>query len=174
MSIPRMVSDPSNHPRVMSYLEQNASIDAYREGWIDIRYAPAEDRVLFYTPDRIGAVGRSLSGAKPKWKAYGDTSGILTVGKGRTMVLVEDAASACSVARLEGFQGGALLGTNLSPSQKTQLRGLDNVIIALDRDASRKALSMQAKIQGLVPCSVRFLTDDLKHLSVPQIRSILR
>lgn len=173
-SIPSLVSDPSHHERVMAYLEQNSSMDAYLERWIDIRYAPAEDRVLFYTPDRQGAAGRSLSGAKPKWKVYGDTSGILTVGRGGTMVLVEDAASACSVARIEGYKGGALLGTNLSPVQKTQLRGLDNVIIALDRDASRKALWMQAKIQGLVPCSVRFLTDDLKHLTVPQIRSILR
>lgn len=172
--IPRMVSDPSHHPRVMSYLEQNSSVDAYNERWIDIRYTPADDRVLFYTPDRQGAVGRSLSGAKPKWKVYGDTSGILTVGTGRTMVLVEDAASACSVARLDDIQGGALLGTNMSPVQKAQLRGLDNVIIALDRDASRKALWMQAKIQGLVPVTVRFLIEDLKHLSVPQIRSIIQ
>ena len=172
--IPSMVSDPKHHPSVMRYLDQNGSMAAYENRWIDIVYAPADDRVLFCNRDRVGAVGRSLSGAKPKWKVYGDTTSILTVGNGPALVLVEDAASACSVARLDGFVGGALLGTNLSPNQKAQLRSYERVIVALDKDASRKALSMQAKIQGLVPCSVRFLNEDLKYLSTDKIWSVLR
>lgn len=172
--IPRLVSDPSNHPSVMEYLRRNGSLEAYENGWITIVYAPADDRVLFCNRDKIGAVGRSLSGQKPKWKVYGDTTSILTVGTGSTIVLVEDAASACSVARIPDFVGGALLGTNLSPNQKAQLRSYERVIVALDKDASRKALSMQAKIQGLRPTSVRFLSDDLKYLTPVQIAELLQ
>jgi len=171
--IPSLVSDPKHHPSVIRYLERNGSLPAYEDRWIDIMYAPAEDRVLFYNREKVGAVGRSLSGQKPKWKAYGDTTSILAVGTGSTIVLVEDAASACSVARLDKLVGGALLGTNLSPNQKAQLRSYERIIIALDRDASKKALLMQAKIQGLRPCSVRFLSEDLKYLSPEEIRSIL-
>ena len=171
--VPLLVSDPKHHPSVMRYLEEVGSMAAYENRWIDIMYAAADDRVLFYNRERVGAAGRSLSGQKPKWKVYGDTTSILTVGTGSTIVLVEDAASACSVARIDGLVGGALLGTNLSPNQKAQLRSYENIIIALDRDASKKALYMQAKIQGLRPCSVRFLSDDLKYLSEEDIRSIL-
>ena len=171
--IPSLVSDPKHHPSVIRYLEQNGSLDAYEQRWIEIVYTPAEDRVLFYNHEKVGAAGRSLSGQKPKWKVYGDTTSILTVGTGSTIVLVEDAASACSVARLDGFVGGALLGTNLSPHQKSQLRSYERIIIALDKDASKQALLMQAKIQGLRPCAVRFLSDDLKYLSPVEIRSIL-
>lgn len=172
--IPRVVSDPANHPAVMTYLSQNGCMPAYENRWISILYAPAEDRVLFCNADKTGAAGRALFGQKPKWKVYGDTTSILTVGMGTTIVLVEDAASACSVARVDGLVGGALLGTNLSPHQKAQLRSYENVVVALDKDASRKALSLQAKIQGLKPVRVRFLTEDLKYLSPVQIVELIK
>jgi len=171
--LPSPLSDPSNHPRVVEYLKNNGCLAAYENGWIDIKYAPADDRVLFFTNEGAGAIGRSLNGAVPKWKAYGDTSGLLTVGEGHTLVLVEDAASACSVARVDGYIGGALLGTNLSPEQRRALRRYGSVTISLDKDASKKSLKMHSAIQGLVPTRVRLLSEDAKNLTTDQIRRTL-
>jgi hypothetical protein len=171
--IPSILSSPDHHPAVLRYLERNGSMDAYKSGLCQIRYEPASDRVLFFMPHGRGAVGRSLRGDKPKWKAYGDTAGLLTVGSGPTVVLVEDAASACAVSRLNGYTGAALMGTNLSPLQRVQLMSYSMVLIALDKDASRKALSLKASLDGTVPVRVRFLEDDLKYLTVERLRSVL-
>lgn len=171
---PSILTLPDNNPHVLRYLERNGSMDAYRDGLCHMRYDPATDRVLFFMQDRKGAVGRSLRGDKPKWKAYGDTAGILTVGQGDTLVLVEDAASACSVGRVSGFVGGALMGTNISPVQRQELLSYKNVIVALDKDASRKALSIQASLRGYANVSVIFLEEDLKYLSIERVKGVLQ
>lgn len=171
--LPSPVSDPTQHPEVVQYMEQNGCMDAYEKGDVRIAYDPAEDRVLFYMPSRLGAIARKLSGSGPKWKAYGDISGLLTVGSGDTTVVVEDAASACSLSRVDGLQGAALMGTNMSPDQKRQLRHCSCVVIALDKDASRKSLTMAQKLRGLVPCRVRLLEEDLKYLSPDAIEEVL-
>jgi len=172
--VPELLSCPSHHEKVMDYLQTNGCLEALQQGWIKIRYAPADDRVLFFTNSDAGAIGRSLSGSTPKWRAYGDTSGILSVGEGHTLVLVEDAASACSVARVDGYIGGAILGTNLSRDQRRDLRSYEAVTISLDRDASRGALSMHSAIQGLVPAKVRLLSEDAKNMTTEQIRRTLK
>lgn len=171
--LPSILSLPDHHPAALRYLERNGSLDAYRSGLCHIRFDPATERVLFFMPDRKGATGRSLTGERPKWKAYGDTSGLLTVGSGKKVVLVEDAASACAVSRVDGYVGAALMGTNLNPVQRQQLRHYEMVLIALDKDASRKSLSLKAGLDGTVPVHVRLLEDDLKYLSEDQIRSVL-
>jgi hypothetical protein len=172
-AIPSILSSPDHHPHVLRYLERNGSMDVYRDGLCHIKFDPASDRVLFYMADRKGAVGRSLRGEKPKWKAYGDTAGILTVGSGDTLVLVEDAASACSVGRVSGLVGGALMGTNISPEQRHQLGAYQHVVLALDKDASRKSLMIQASLRGYVNVSVRFLEEDLKYLTIERVREVL-
>lgn len=172
--VPSILALPDHHPHVLRYLERNGSMDAYRDGLCHVRYDPAADRVLFFMQDRLGAVGRSLRGDKPKWKAYGNTTGILTVGKGDQLVLVEDAASACAVSRVSGLVGGALMGTNISPTQRHQLLSYRNVIVALDKDASRKALSIQASLRGYVRVSVRFLDEDLKYLTTERVKGVLQ
>lgn len=171
--IPSFLSDPSHHDKVIEYLKQNGSYEAYEDGLIKIRYAPADDRVLFYLPDETGAVGRSLRGAKPKWMVYGDTDSLFTVGTGYIAVVVEDAASACGISRVQNLVGCALLGTSMSIRQKDQLRKYERVIIALDKDASQKSIQMQKKLTGLTKAELRFLNDDPKHLTPDQIRSIM-
>lgn len=173
LPLPDLMSDPSHHNHVLEYLESNGSHEAYEKGDVYCTYAPAEDRVLFFMPDRSGAVGRSLSQKIPKWKAYGDTSGLLTVGTGDIAVVVEDAPSACAVSRAKGYVGAALMGTNVSPVQKRQLKKFSKIIIALDKDASRKSLSVQRMFQGVVPCSVRLLDRDCKHMTTEQIKDII-
>lgn len=171
--IPSFLSDPSHHGKVVDYLKANGSYEAYEHGLIKIRYAPADDRVLFYLNDESGAVGKSLRGDKPKWLLYGEIDSLFTVGTGNTVVVVEDAASACGISRVPDLVGCALLGTNMSINQKDQLRKYDRVIIALDKDASQKSIQMQKRLTGLTKAELRFLNDDPKHLTAQQISRIM-
>jgi len=171
-SLPSIVSSIDHHKEALSYIESVNSLEAYRDGLIKIKYAPRDNRVLFYTEDGKGAVGRALDGRTPKWYTYGDTSKGIKVGQG-IPVLVEDAPSACSVSRLEGYCGYALLGTRVTPFIKDQLRHFDEVIIILDKDASSKAVSMSRSIQSITKAAVRFTTEDLKWLSVRKILNVI-
>jgi ribosomal protein L37AE/L43A len=172
--VPEHLSRPEHHAKATAYLQSVSSWQAYEEGLIKVRYAPAEDRVLFFFPEDRGAVGRSLNGQKPKWRAYGDISGLLTVGSGDTAVLVEDAASACSISRFLFCSGCALLGTELRSEQKSQLMAYQRVIIALDKDASRKAVAMKSKIEARAPTSVVLLEEDLKFCTLRDIERLIK
>lgn len=169
--LPTMNADPSNHEAVMEYLDDNNCIKAYEDNAIKLTYDPAKNRVLFWMNQGQGAVGRTLSsGVKPKWLSYGDTTGVLAVGNQPTAVVVEDAASACSVYTTGIYTGVALLGTNVSPQQKRQLMAYERIIICLDKDATIKALRLRERLSGLVSTGVKFLDDDLKYLSPNEIK----
>jgi len=171
--LPGLTSSIDHHPEAVCYLDRVHSLHAYRKGLADIRYYPKEHRVLFYMNNGAGCVGRSLySDAKPKWKAFGDTTGIFTCGTGKTGIVVEDAASACAVSVLADVTGIALLGTNVSPLQKVQLLNYDKLIISLDKDASKKAIMLLRKLEAFVPTTVRFLEEDAKWLSEEELRGI--
>lgn len=170
--IPSLTSDCHRHPRVMRYLADNHCLAAYEDKAVKIRYCPASDRVLFYTSGQEGAVGRALRKVRPKWKVYGELSSLFQVGNHDVAVLVEDAASACSVYATGQYTGVALLGTNLSLKQKKLIRGFSKIIIALDKDASKKALRMCGELRGVTQTSVKFLERDLKYLSAKDVRKV--
>jgi DNA primase len=77
-------------------------------------------------------------------------------------IVVEDAASACAVYATGKYTGVALLGTNISPLQRNQLKAFTKLIICLDKDASRKSIVLLRQLQGVADCTVKFLTNDLK------------
>tara|TARA_R110000796_G_scaffold203702_1_gene319961 strand:+ start:1407 stop:2177 length:771 start_codon:yes stop_codon:yes gene_type:complete len=172
-TLPAIVSSIDNHPEALSYVRSVNSLEAYENGWVKIKYAPRDGRVLFYTGDGKGAVGRALDGRTPKWYTYGDTSKGIQVGQG-IPVLVEDAPSACSVARVEGYCGYALLGTRLTQTIKRQVMHFESVLIVLDKDANSKAVLMARGMQSVCRASVRFTDEDLKCLSTEQIHTLLQ
>jgi len=174
LDIPTLLSSPENHPAVIKYLEDNNSIEAYREGLVRVEYAPADKRVLFFSQSGSGAVGRSLVGDLPKWKQYGWIDGLLKVGSGSTAIVVEDVNSACVVGMLPDCSGCALLGTVLSTQQKTELCHFTNVVIALDKDASKKAIKLKERLDGRVNVKVIFLEDDIKCIGISRSKKILR
>ena len=117
-------------------------------------------------------MGRALDKRIPKWWSYGDTSGGIVVGDNSHAVVVEDAASACSVSRI-GVTGVALLGTQLTPPIKSKLSEFTRVTIILDKDASCKALTIAKTLAQYTSASVRLTRDDLKWLSVNKIREVI-
>ena len=169
--IPPLTTRVTNHDPAVSYLKHVNSYDAYLRGDIKIRYAPKEDRVLFYNSDGTGAVGRSLRPIRAKWWSYGDLSEGIHVGTGKHAVLVEDVASACSVSSVTGYVGIALLGTNITKSITKTLNKYQKVTLVLDNDASLKAISLARKLN--MQCNVRFTRLDLKYLTAQAIEDLV-
>ncbi len=178
LPLPSIVSNPRHHIYVMQYLEKVNCLDALSNHWLDIKLDPARNRVLFYMNDGLGAVGRSVNDSKPKWLSYGDTTGALFVKPdNKHCVVVEDAASACSVARLDGITGVALLGTNMSALQQQQILQYRTVTIVLDKDASRKAIKLASQLRSsatVSTISIRFTKEDLKYLSKDEVWDLLQ
>ena len=169
--MPEVTTSVENHPPALEYLKAVNSLEAYELGYIKIRYAPSDNRVLFYTPDNFVAVGRALDKRIPKWWSFGDTSKGVEVGTGSHAVLVEDVPSACSVSRLYGYTGYALLGTNVTVPIKNALNKYNNVSIVLDKDASSRSLLISRQCSNI--SYVRFTDKDLKLLSVLDLKKVL-
>ena len=85
----------------------------------------------------------------------------------------ESATSACSVSRVEGVCGYALLGTNITTPIKSRLRHFRCVIIILDKDASSKALRLGKSLQSHITVQVKLTKEDLKWLDVESISHLL-
>jgi hypothetical protein len=169
--LPSMTVSVRKHAPSIDYLKSVNSWDAYESGLIKIRYLPTENRVLFYTNDGTGAVGRALDSRLPKWWKYGETSLGISVGSGEHAVLVEDVASACAVSRISGVVGFALLGTNITTGIKAQLVKYNKTTLVLDNDASSKAVYL-CKKHGAVT-NLRLTKEDLKCLSPQEIKKVI-
>jgi len=111
----------------------------------------------------VDAVGRSLTDEKPKWWRYGRSGFPFTCGVGHVGIVVEDCASACSVS--SNYTGIALLGTSLLDSYIPILRRYKKLYVALDKDATKKALDIVIKLQDVVTTKMMILNQDLKDMS---------
>lgn len=88
----------------------------------------------------------------------------------KKIIVVEDCLSAIRAARQ--FYAVSLLGTNLSVDALFEiLKFSDHVILALDKDATGKALAYQKKYRFLAPqLQVAVLDKDLKHETDEEIK----
>jgi hypothetical protein len=112
----------------------------------------------------VDAAGRALDkNVKPKWWRYGNSGNPFVCGSGRVGILLEDCASACSVPTI--FSGVALLGTSLPESYLPTLRTFDRLIVALDKDATKKAIDLVRRLQGVRPTSLVILDKDVKDMT---------
>lgn len=162
--LPGYLTSVAGNSRCEDYLRKNNVMKAYESGLVRLSYDPKEDRILFLVRDKAGvvvdAIGRSLKGSLPKWKVYGTAKLPFICGTNKTAFLVEDCASASAISHIA--TGIALLGTSLKASYIDTIKQYNKVVIALDQDASRKALAIQAQLRYFVPCQVALLQEDLK------------
>ena len=56
------------------------------------------------------------------------------------------------------------MGTNLLDTHKKVLQKYDMVYVALDKDATQKALEIVRKLRGVVPATMMILNQDLKDM----------
>lgn len=171
--IPDLILPVHNRPDVIEYLKSVNSYEAYTSGLVDIKYSPVEDRVMF--PVKVGDTiegysGRALTYPFPKWKKYGIVTSLFSCGRGPIGVLVEDAPSACAVGIIPDYTGLALLGTQLITQHKLQLMKFKTVLIALDPDASGKAIELSRRIPN---SRVVLIPNDLKYYKYLGVKEIL-
>ena len=162
--------------KCVKYLYDNNSYEAYKLDLCDIVYDKSLDRCVFLVKNGSyieGAVGRALGNFKPKWYMYDSSAYPFICGKGKEGILVEDCPSACVIGAA-GLSGVALLGTSIKPSYMDILLGLyESLVVALDRDATNKALDMARELSYYIPTTVRILERDLKHYTVSEAKEIL-
>jgi len=157
------------------YVRSVHAYDAYLSGAADIRYDFKRNRVAYIvkTDNKIvDAAGRSLDGRNPKWYRYNNSSVPFACGDKATALLVEDCASACAVSNL--VTGVALLGTNLLDEHIEFLSKYKQVFVALDKDATDKALDMVKILCRKVPTKLMVLDRDLKNLNNEERNEFIR
>ena len=152
----------------IQYLQQVGCHNAFVDNTTDIRYDYKRDRIVFCVADKSGNIvdgaGRALQRhVKPKWYRYGASRMPFTCGTSKHGVIVEDCASAVRVSHL--VSGIALLGTHLFEGALSFLKDYDKITLALDHDATAKAVGMLGDIQWQVEdVGMVVLERDLKNV----------
>ena len=174
--VPSSFSSIMDSDKCMEFLRKNNCIDAYTNDLCDIVYDKRLDRCVFMVNNEgqiEGAVGRALGNFKPKWYMYGSSPYPFICGKDKVGILVEDCPSACVIGAA-GFSGVALLGTSLKASYlKVLTETYESLVVALDRDATNKALYMASELSYYIPSTVMVLEKDFKHYSVEEAKEFL-
>jgi len=169
----------ARNDKALEMVLKRNSYEAYRKGRADIQYDVRQDRVVFMIREGdklIDAVGRKLkeNNKRPKWFRYARSRHpfVCPTKTDSTMaVLVEDCFSACAVSELH--HGIALMGTNLPNEYLTTLKNYSRIVVALDRDASKKAIELTKHLKLVVPASLVFLKKDIKNMKLEEIKEIL-
>ena len=157
------------------YLRRVGAYDAYLAGAVDLRYDVRMNRVVFLIREErkvVDGAGRSLDGRTPKWYRYANSRYPFVCGDGDVAVVVEDCASACCL--YGDACGVALLGTSLLPDHIDVLKKYRRVFIALDKDATDKAIGMVRTLHTHVPTRLMVLRTDLKNMERTQRHEFIR
>lgn len=155
----------------------------HRWGLSDLKlyYDVKDDRVVFPIHKNgrvVDAIGRSLfNNTAPKWYKYGKNCSYyahtLHISDVFTAVLVEDVISAITVANYFPVTGFGILGTSLQQEHLYALSDFDRVVVALDPDASKKALEHAKDLNSYVKeVRVLKLKDDLKYKSLEDFNKL--
>ena len=173
--VPDTFVSVSRRVEAESYLRKVGAYDAYLSGVADIRYDVRMNRVVFLIKDGrkvVDAAGRALNDRTPKWYRYASSKHPFVCGGVSTAILVEDCASACACH--EVGSGVALLGTNLLTEHIEVLKQYDRVFVALDKDATDKAITMVRTLHSHVPTRLMVLHTDLKNMEKDERNDFLR
>lgn len=166
-----------DQPGVRRYLAANNCSYAYGHKPSKFFYDKINERLVFIEYDTtnkvILATGRSLRNENPKWYKYMALPATYynapLLQSAEVSFIVEDCASACSLARISHTM--ALCGTSYNAEaliRNIKVFGSNKVIICLDADAQIKALKIKQDLKGLGSFSsvqVLNLPDDAKNLS---------
>ncbi len=164
---------PKSRTPLITTMKKNHAFLAFDDYRADIRYDPKQNRLVFIVYDNgtpVDAVGRRLGmGSKiSKWHRYGKAGQPFICKKSKgarsdTLIIVEDCFSAC--AATVSHDGAALMGTSLYATFIPVFKKYKNLIIALDADAKRDAISIQKELQFFVPTRVVYLDEDVKSMT---------
>ena len=157
------------------YLRRHGVHDAYLSGAVDLRWDFKRGRVVFLVKNRgkiVDAAGRLVHGVGPKWYRYGNSRHPFYCGTHDSAFVVEDCVSACAVNPVA--TGVALLGTNLLQEHVDFLSQFKRVYVALDKDATDKAIDMVRVLMPVVPTKLTVLHTDIKNIQKEERHDFLR
>ena len=175
--IPDTFVSLSRSKQAEEYVKRVGSYEAYLSGLADIRYDLQQDRVVYLVKSLsngrvVDATGRSLTNRKPKWRRYGTSRTTFLSGNGLCGIIVEDCPSACSVSHLA--VGISLMGTSLLDEHIDVIKQFEKVYIALDKDATTKAISMMKRLRNYVPTRLIVLNKDLKDMQIGERNEFIK
>ena len=167
----------SRSKQAEQYAKRVGSYEAYLSGLVDLRYDLQQDRIVYLVKSTsngriVDGVGRTLTNRKPKWRRYGDNKTPFVCGKDDNVIIVEDCPSACSVSGLT--TGLALMGTTLLDEYIDVIKNYKKVYIALDKDATTKAISMMKRLRNYVPTKLIVLNKDLKDMQIGERNEFIK
>jgi DNA primase len=175
--IPNTFVSLSRSKQAEEYVKRVGSYEAYLSGLTDIRYDLQQDRVVYLVKSIsngrvVDATGRALTNRKPKWRRYGGNKSPFICGTTDNVFVVEDCPSACSVSELT--TGLALMGTTLLDEHIDVIKNYNKVYIALDKDATGKAVLLMKKLRNYVPTKLIVLNKDLKDMQIGERNEFIR
>lgn len=171
-----MFFNPLQNSDCYKYMQLYKLMPAYIYRYSDIRYDPKQHRIVFFLKDHKGvihgATGRTLNyHNSPKWTIYDRVGGCPFIYKHKTetrsCILVEDAISAINAGNINSSI--ALLGTTINETSIQYLLAYDILYIALDDDATSKALELQHILSSYRPTKIIPLLKDLKYYSSSEL-----
>ena len=148
--------------KMIKYMDKNNITKAWRDSEVELFHDVLQDRAVFAIKKDgiiVDAIGRALKFGR-KWHRYGDTNEPFVCGSGDDLYLVEDAASACAIASYGTAM--ALLGTNLTDRALEIAKEYPRCIVCLDKDASKKALTLTVRLKQFTNTTMRLLEFDPK------------
>jgi hypothetical protein len=164
-----------SNEQARKYLYRHNCMAAVEAGKTEVFYDPKLDRVVFTIKKdncTVDAAGRALGDVKPKWHRYGSsTTPFVCHTDYNVLCIVEDAASACAVS--EVCSGMALGGTSLQLDYICAIVPYKKLIVALDNDASLKALKFVKKLSFYRPTQFLHLKYDLKYMNKNEILELI-
>jgi len=168
------VRDVTRSHECLNYLNEFNCMEIFDKNPDRFCYDVKNDRLAFmtvYDSKVVGAVGRALKYGM-KWYRYDNSHIPFIIGDNEDVaVVVEDCTSACVVSH--EATGIALLGTNLLTEHISYIKPYKKVIVALDRDATDKAVDIQRKLAIHVDkCNVMILERDLKYENKDTIKDM--
>ncbi len=159
-------------PEALKYIQQYGIGGANT----NIKYNINDQRIVFNYKDLY--IGRCLIfGVLPKWYNYTNTDTPFKVQKNLTertnaVILVEDCTSACKASSV--LDAIALLGTTLKTEYIEEVLQYEKIYIALDEDATNKAIKIYDTLILLRECRIIPLKKDIKYLSTIEIEELLK
>lgn len=157
------------------YLRKYGAYDSYLSGAVDLRWDFKRGRVVFLVKHKgkvVDAAGRLIHGVGPKWYRYGSSRHPFYCGTHDSAFVVEDCVSACAVNPMA--TGVALLGTNLLQEHIDFLCRFKSVFVALDKDATDKAIDMVRTLSTKVSTKLTVLHTDLKNMEKEERNDLIR
>lgn len=176
---PEFFISPLQNSSCYQFLYRSNLIDFYSRNVDLIRYDPKQHRCVFILKDKEGirgAVGRNLGVlGNSKWYVYARYSGCpfllqrssLDFNKANTVLLVEDCVSACTASSVVNC--ASLCSTNCPPDTIAYLVQYDRLVIALDDDATGKAIKLQKQLSPYRPTFIIPLRKDIKFYSIYEL-----